>query len=339
MEKAKKIVSSEQLQKILDAIYDKSINGIEKVSPSIEDFAKNYLEKDNDPEKAAKKMIKSQILKCTTSGFLSGLGGLITLPVTIPANISSVLYVQMRMIACCAYLAGFDTHSDQVQSLVYACLAGVSVNSLIKNVGIQFGQKFTIGLIKKIPGKALTKINQKVSFRFLTKFGEKGLINLHNVVPGIGGIIGGAFDFTETKEIANRAYRWFFEGDMTGDEEELPVFLFYNNCSTCKKAKDWLIQNNIEFRQRDIISKKPTKKELKEWIKNADVDIKKWFNTSGLMYKELKLKDKLESMTVDQKINLLASDGSLIKRPLIISPNRILIGFKEEAWKEFFLEN
>lgn len=339
MEKAKKIVSSEQIQKILDSIYDMSINGIPKVSPNINEFAENYLEKDKNPEKAAKKMIKNQLVKCTTSGFLSGLGGIITLPVSVPANITSVLYVQMRMIACCAYLAGYDTHSDQVQTLVYACLAGVSVNSVIKNVGKQFGIKVANGLVDKIPGKALISINKKVSFRFITKAGKTGLINIKNLVPGVGGILGGAFDFTETKVIANRAYRWFFEGDMSGDEEDLPLFLFYHNCSTCKKARTWLMENDIEFRHRDIIGKKPSKKELKEWIKTADVDIKKWFNTSGMMYKELNLKEKLPNMNLEEKIKLLSSDGSLIKRPIIISSNGILIGFNEEEWKSFFIEN
>ena len=86
-------------------------------------------------------MLKNQILKCTTSGFLTGFGGIITLPITIPTNIGSVLYVQMRMIACTAYLAGYDLKSDQVQTFVYACLAGVSVNQLIKKVGIEVGKK------------------------------------------------------------------------------------------------------------------------------------------------------------------------------------------------------
>lgn len=125
--------------------------------------------KNKDINTAAKKFINYQIAKCTTSGFLSGLGGLVTLPVAIPANIGSVIYVQMRMIACLAYMGGYDTDSDQVQTLVYACLAGISIDQLIKNVGIQFGTKFTMSMVKKIPGKVLTKINQKVGFRFLTK--------------------------------------------------------------------------------------------------------------------------------------------------------------------------
>ena len=97
-------------------------------------------------------MIKNQVVNCTTSGFLTGFGGIITLPVTIPANVGSVLYVQMRMIACIAYLAGYDLKSDQVQTLVYACLAGVAVTDVIKQAGIKFGIKLTNATIKKIPG-------------------------------------------------------------------------------------------------------------------------------------------------------------------------------------------
>ena len=93
-------------------------------------------------------MLKNQIIKCTTSGALSGLGGVITMPVTIPANIGSVLYVQMRMIACAAYMAGYDLKSDQTQTFVYACLAGVTVNNLIKQAGVQIGVKFANSMIK-----------------------------------------------------------------------------------------------------------------------------------------------------------------------------------------------
>ncbi len=167
-------------------------------------------------------MIKNQIIKCTTSGFISGFGGFITMPVTIPANVGSVLYVQMRMIACTAYLAGFDLNSDQTQTFVYACLAGVAVNEIVKQTGIKFGMKFTTNMIEKIPGKTLTKINQKVGFRFLTKFGSKGLINLGKAIPFVGAVIGGGLDLSETKIIANRAYNWFFKHDFAFDKDDNP---------------------------------------------------------------------------------------------------------------------
>ena len=211
----KKIITQEQVMQLLDKLYEGSIQGIQKVSPPITELASNYLEKHTNVESAAKSFVNYQIAKCTTSGFLTGLGGLITLPITIPANIGSVLYVQMRMIACLAYMGGFDTNSDQVQTLVYACLAGISIDQLLKNVGIQFGLKFTTAMVKKIPGTVLTKINQKVGFRLLTKFGTKGLINIGKAVPIVGGIISGSFDLVETKIIADRAYKMFINGDLS----------------------------------------------------------------------------------------------------------------------------
>ena len=216
-------MTQEEIMKLLDSLYQKTIDGIPKVSPSIDQLAEDYLQKNPCLDQAINKFISYQIAKCTTSGFLTGLGGIITLPVTIPANIGSVLYVQMRMIACIAYMCGYDTNSDQVQTLVYACLAGISVNQILKNTGIQFGTKLSIAMVKKIPGTALTKINQRVGFRFVTKFGSKGLINLGKAIPVVGGIIGGGFDLVETKIIANRAYKMFFEGELTFSEEALSV--------------------------------------------------------------------------------------------------------------------
>lgn len=160
-------------------------------------------------------MLKNQITKCTTSGVVTGFGGVITMPLTLPANVGNVMYVQMRMIACTAYMAGFDLNSDQTQTFVYACLAGVAVNGLLKKAGISFGLKLATGVVKKIPGKLLTKINQKVGFRFITKFGTKGVVNLEKMIPGAGAIVGGGLDFVETKVIADRAYRWFMLGDYS----------------------------------------------------------------------------------------------------------------------------
>ena len=220
MQENKKLISKEDIMKILDACYEKSIDGIPMVSQSVEEMVNNYLEKYEDKEEAAKALIKNQILKCTTSGFLTGFGGIITLPVTVPANISSVLYVQVRMIAAVALMAGFELGSDQTQTFVYACLAGVSVNEILKQAGIKFGTKFSTSLIKKIPGTVMVKINQKVGFRFITKFGEKGILNLGKMIPAVGAVIGGGIDFVETKAIANRSMKWFFGHDFCGDEND-----------------------------------------------------------------------------------------------------------------------
>lgn len=201
----------------LDWCYGKAVNGLGNISPSVDKFAANYLEKNQNAEAAAQSMIKYQIAKCTTSGFVTGLGGLITLPVAVPVNLSSVLYVQLRMIACIAYMAGYDVKSDQVQTLVYACLAGISVGEVLKQVGVKVGEKIAVGAVKKIPGAVLTKINQRVGFRLLTKFGSKGVINIGKAVPVIGGVITGGMDLVETKFIADRAYKMFFEGISVDD--------------------------------------------------------------------------------------------------------------------------
>lgn len=216
-EDKKKLITQEEIMKLLDSCYGKCLNGVPCVSPSVEEFAKDYLDKHPTKELACKAMIKNQIIKCTTSGFLTGFGGIVTMPVTLPANIGSVLYIQMRMIACTAYMAGFELNSDQTQTFVYACLAGVAVNELVKQASIKFGAKFATGLIKKIPGKVLTKINQKVGFRFITKFGTKGIVNMGKLIPGVGAVVGGGLDLVETKTIGDRAYKWFLEENFVSD--------------------------------------------------------------------------------------------------------------------------
>ena len=112
------------------------------------------------------------------------------------------------------------------------------------------------------------------------------------------------------------------------------LLIEYPKCSTCKKAKKWLIDNNVDFQDRHIVENTPTVEELKKWIVESKKDMKKFFNTSGLKYKELNLKEKLQKMSDEEKIKLLSSDGMLIKRPLLVSENGILVGFKEEEWKE-----
>lgn len=112
------------------------------------------------------------------------------------------------------------------------------------------------------------------------------------------------------------------------------LFIEYPKCTTCQKAKKWLETNKIEFEDRHIVEETPTVEELTEWIKRSGKDIKKFFNTSGLKYKELNLKEKLPNMSDEEKVKLLASNGMLIKRPLFVSEQVILTGFREKEWQE-----
>ena len=114
------------------------------------------------------------------------------------------------------------------------------------------------------------------------------------------------------------------------------LFLQYPKCSTCQKAKKWLDQNHIDYIGRDITKDNPSYEELKEWSTKTNQPLNKFFNTNGLKYKELKLKDKLPLMTDEDKLQLLSSDGKLIKRPLIVDGDNIFIGFNEEIWKGHF---
>lgn len=210
-------ISHQDIMHILDESYKKVLDGIPVVSPSIQEFANDYLSKHPTKELACKDMFNKQIVKCTTSGAVAGLGGAISLPI-IPVNIANVLYVQMRMIACAAYMAGYNLRSDQTQTLVYACLAGVAISQIVKKVGIKVGEKMAVKVIEKIPGKILIEINKKVGTRLLTKFGSKGIINLGKLVPVVGSVVGGGLDCIETKLIADRAYKWFFMNEFSNQD-------------------------------------------------------------------------------------------------------------------------
>ena len=112
------------------------------------------------------------------------------------------------------------------------------------------------------------------------------------------------------------------------------LFLEYPPCSTCKKAKNWLDSHEISYTARHIKEQNPTKEELTLWYKQSGLPLKKFFNTSGLLYKSLSLKDKLPTMTEEEQLDLLATDGMLVKRPIIVSDAGILVGFKEAEWTE-----
>ncbi len=111
-------------------------------------------------------------------------------------------------------------------------------------------------------------------------------------------------------------------------------FICYPKCTTCQKAKKWLDDNNVEYELRDIKLDNPSLEELKEWHKKSGLPLKKFFNTSGLLYKSLELKNQLPQMTDDEMLNLLSTDGMLVKRPLLVNENFVLVGFKESEWRE-----
>lgn len=115
------------------------------------------------------------------------------------------------------------------------------------------------------------------------------------------------------------------------------LVLVYRKCNTCQKALKWLEDNQVEFVERPIKEENPTYEELKEWYQKSGLPLKRFFNTSGLLYKEMKLKDKLPEMSEEEQLQLLATDGMLVKRPLVVGEDFVLTGFKEAEWKEHML--
>ena len=177
----KAVQEGEKGWNLLGKLYDGALKGIPGAK-SVEALAQEYLSNcGGKKEQAAEQLIRMQVTKCTTTGFLTGLGGLITLPATITADIGSSMYVQIRMIAAIA----------------------------VKQVGVKTANRASLQLLKKLPGTVLTKINQKLGFRFLTKFGQKGVINLVKVVPVAGGVVNGGLNLVETKAIGKRAMKVF----------------------------------------------------------------------------------------------------------------------------------
>ena len=115
------------------------------------------------------------------------------------------------------------------------------------------------------------------------------------------------------------------------------LFVNYPKCSTCRKAKKWLDENNIEYESRHIIEDNPAASELREWWEISGLPLKRFFNTSGMKYRELKLKDKLPDMSEDEQLDLLATDGMLVKRPILVGDDVVLVGFKVKEWEENLL--
>lgn len=115
------------------------------------------------------------------------------------------------------------------------------------------------------------------------------------------------------------------------------LFVQYPKCSTCRKAKNWLDEHNIEYESRHIVEENPTSKELQDWHEMSGLPLKRFFNTSGMKYRELKLKDKLPDMDNQEKYDLLATDGMLVKRPVVVGDDFVLVGFKVKEWEEKLL--
>lgn len=199
-----KSLTESKIQEALEWAYDKAVNGVSGLDSAYE-LAQSYMSQEDSKYEQANSLIRWQNAKAASSGFLTGLGGILTLPVAIPANIASVLFVQIRMIAAIAYIADLDPQNDKVKALVFSCLVANSAKDVVKDVGVAVGNKLAMNAVKQISGETIKQINKAVGFKLLTKFGEKGVINLGKAIPIIGGLIGGSVDLYATNTVGNIA--------------------------------------------------------------------------------------------------------------------------------------
>jgi len=195
---------------LVNWISQKAIEGIPPLS-SAEELAQEYLVDVSYDTVGSRidSLINWETAKNFTSGFITGLGGLITLPVAVPAALGASWALQARMAAAIARISGHNLAEDRVQTLVLLSLVGGSVKEVVKRAGITVTNKLTQKALQRIPGKMLIEINKRVGFRLLTKAGEKGVVNLIKVVPVAGGFVGGAFDAASCRTVGYAAKKLF----------------------------------------------------------------------------------------------------------------------------------
>ncbi len=201
----------ESISKVLEWAYEKAVTGGIPGTDSAYEMADEYMKQEGTLTDRVNSLIRWQNAKCATSGFITGLGGLITLPVTVPANVSSVIYIQLRMIAAIAIMGGHDIKDDKVKTLVFACLCGNSMVDVLKDVGIQVGKKLAEQALKNLSYEVIKKINAAVGFRLVTKFSQAGLVNLSKVIPLVGGMVSGTIDGISCNIIGNAARDTFIQ--------------------------------------------------------------------------------------------------------------------------------
>lgn len=194
----------------LNSIYDNAVEGLPGTL-SIEEEVRQEKEKYKSIEEHIDSVINWSVAKSSATGFVSSVGGVITLPVALPVGITAPIYIQLRMIAKIAYISGYNIKSEEVKTLIYCCLISNGVKDILKSAGIKIGQKLTQQMIARISGKVLSKINKMVGFRLFTKFGSKGIVNLIKVVPLVGGVIGAYIDGSWCRISGKTAKKLFYQ--------------------------------------------------------------------------------------------------------------------------------
>ena len=193
---------------VSDKISNVGVGGMGAWKGSVQ-VAEEHLAKHGDVEKAIERLIATHVRITSSTGFLTGLGGLITLPVMLPADFTTLWITQARLAGAIAHLRGYDVRSDEVRSVVLMSLVGSSATEALAQAGVQIGTKSAISAIKQVPGRVLIEINKKVGYRLITKAGSKGIVNLTKLAPLVGGVVGGGVNFTSTRAAGSWAKKNF----------------------------------------------------------------------------------------------------------------------------------
>lgn len=196
------------ISQVLDAAYERALEGAPGLD-SVDALAASYQKEGATPAEQAESLVRWQMGKAGAVGFVTGLPGLAAMPVSIPANLATVLMLQLRMAAAIAKLGGHNPDDDQVKAFALMCLAGSGVNELAREFGIKLSTKLAQKAVERVSGKALIEINKRVGFRLATKFGEKGIVNLGKAVPFVGGVVGAVFDAGTTRMVGTAAIEAF----------------------------------------------------------------------------------------------------------------------------------
>ena len=200
----------DRAMQLIEWIQARAFEGVGPLSSST-DLAEEYRidqgYADNDARVRA--LIRWETTKNFTSGFVTGLGGLITLPVAVPAALGASWLILARMVAAIATIYGHDLREDRVRTMVLLAIVGDAVEEVLKRAGIQVGRKLTERAVQQVSGKALIEINKRIGFRLITKAGERGVVNLMKAVPLAGGVVGGSFDAVTCRQVGRTAMKLF----------------------------------------------------------------------------------------------------------------------------------
>ena len=195
--------------KLVGQVVELGIRGGGPLAPAV-DVAEQHLDAaGGDREEAVRRLVAAHVRLAAASGFVTGLGGIATLPVSVPASMAGLYIVATRMTAGIAHLRGYDVDTDEVRSAILVALLGSAGAGALRETGVEIGQRSTTAALELLPARALTEVNKRVGYRLVAKAGEKGVVNLTKLVPLVGGPIGAAVDGVSCKTIAGYAMRTF----------------------------------------------------------------------------------------------------------------------------------